>query len=210
MEPVSQSQQTKQKIPNKEMANTNITDNELMQQISHGDERAFRTLFDRYFTPLSIFADKILNDTETATDIVQSLFVSLYEQRKEIKIISVKPFLYQSVRNRCLNEIKHQKIHENFAEIEYSTTNEETNNTEDAIEMSELEARLANAIKQLPSQCRKIFEMSRFEGKTNNEIAEKLNLSKRTVETQISKALASLRHKLGDLFTTISFIFLLS
>lgn len=184
-----------------------VTDNDLMRRLALGDERAFRQLFDRYFTPLSIFADKILTDTEAATDIVQSLFVSLYEQRSELKIVAVKPFLYQSVRNRCLNELKHRKVHDNYTDTEMSVLSEEVNDTEEAIEMSELEARLSTAIQQLPSQCRKIFEMSRFDGKSNSEIAESMGLSKRTIETQISKALLALRKNLGDLFVTIAFVY---
>ncbi|MCQ2229889.1 MAG: RNA polymerase sigma-70 factor [Bacteroidales bacterium] len=185
----------------------NITDTELIDKMSSGNEMAFRMLFDRYYTPLSVYADKILNDMDASIDIVQALFVNIYENRKEIKVSNVRSFLYQSVQNRCLNELKHRKVITNYSAQVYTFSSEETNETDELIEVSELEAQLANAINQLPEQCRKIFEMSRFDGISNGEIAERLNISKRTVETQISKALKFLRDKLGAGFIIISILF---
>jgi len=185
----------------------NTTDIELIEKMSSGNEIAFRMLFDRYYTPLSVYADKILNDMDAAIDIVQSLFVNIYENRTEIKVNNVRSFLYQSVQNRCLNELKHRKVITNYSAHVTNFSTEETNETSELIEVSELEARLANAINQLPDQCRKIFEMSRFDGISNSDIAEQLNISKRTVETQISKALKFLREKLGTLFAIISILF---
>lgn len=187
------------------MSSSNITDSELMAQISRGNGRAFRVLFDRYYTPLTIFADRMLGDTDAAVDVVQSLFVAVYEQRETLSVSNVKSFLYQSTRNRCLNEIKHLKIHNKYADSQVATESELSDDVEENIAAAELQARLTNAIAQLPAQCRKIFEMSRFDGLTNAEIAEQLNLSKRTVETQISKALASLRKSLGPMLFAILF-----
>jgi RNA polymerase sigma-70 factor (ECF subfamily) len=176
---------------------------------TNNSERAFRTLFDRYFTQLSVYANKILADEEAAVDIVQSLFVRIYEQRQELHVTSVRSFLYQSVHNHCLNELKHRKVHDNYAQKAIPTFDTSSNNVEEMMAQSELEARLAYAINQLPTQCRRIFEMSRFEYISNNDIAEQLGLSKRTVETQITKALKILRQHLGDLFTTIAILYCL-
>lgn len=175
----------------------NSTDNELLQLIATGDERAFRVLFDRYYTPLSIYALRMLNDEEMAIDVVQSFFVALYEQSKTLSVSNARSFCYQSVHNRCLNELKHQKVRSAFAERTQATAEHPTSNIEDNIYAAELEARLTAAINQLPSQCQNIFKMSRFEGLTNDEIAIRLDISKRTVETQISKALQELRKWAG-------------
>ncbi|MBP5365940.1 MAG: RNA polymerase sigma-70 factor [Bacteroidales bacterium] len=189
------------------MSESYSTDNELFTLVTQGDEDAFRSLFEKYYTPLTVFADKYLADIDAAVDVVQSLFISIYERRQELKVVAIKPFLYQSVRNRCLNELKHQKVHSNFAESEIQTTDEAANSTEELIEAAELEVRLMNAIDKLAPQCKRIFQMSRFEGVSNAEIAESLGISKRTVETQISNALQTLRKLLGDLFVTISILF---
>lgn len=168
-------------------------DIELIKQIAEGDEKSFNMLFERYFTSLTLYATKILNDQEAATDVVQNLFVQLYEERENLKIQNVKSFLFQATQNRCLNELKHKKIEHIYSEHTLNTSTEENNETEELIEAAETEARIAEAISQLPDQCRRIFEMSRIEGLKNDEIATMLNLSKRTVETQISKALKNLR-----------------
>lgn len=173
------------------------TDNELFTQMAQGSEKAFRTLFDRYFTALSVYADKIVSDTDTAIDIVQSFFVNIYENKATLNVQNVRSFMFQSVHNRCLNEIKHRNIHQQYASQTIITETEYTNDVEDMVELSEVEAQLANAIEQLPPQCKKVFEMSRFDGLTNSEIAERLDISKRTVETQISNALKFLRKIFG-------------
>lgn len=186
------------------------TDIELFERLSkNNDEKAFRTLFDRYFTQLSVYANRIVEDEDTAVDIVQSLFVRIYEQRHDLKISSPRSFLYQSVHNHCLNELKHRKVHTNYTKFASPSFETSTNNVDDLIRQSELEARLAHAINQLPPQCRRIFEMSRFDYICNADIAEQLGISKRTVETQITKALQILRKLLGDLFVTIALLYCL-
>lgn len=176
---------------------TSHTDIELLTRISEGDDAAFRKLFDRYFTSLSVYASRMLTDTEAAIDVVQSLFVSIYETRATLNVQNVRSFLYQSVKNRCLNEIKHRNIQTRYAANAIITETENSNNVEEAIDLSEMEAMFANALQQLPPQCRKVFEMSRIDGLSNSEIADQLNLSKRTVETQISKALKVMRELIG-------------
>lgn len=173
-----------------------LTDIELLHMMVNGNEKAFRMLFERYYTPLIVYADKILTDIDGATDIVQSFFVSVYESRQTLMVQNVRSFMYQSVHNRCLNEIKHRNIHNKYASQTLLQETEEVNVVEEALELTETEARIADAISQLAPQCRRVFEMSRIEGFTNDEISQKLDISKRTVETQISKALKILREKL--------------
>lgn len=173
------------------------TDNELLEAVARADERAFRVLFDRYYAPLTIYASRMLHDDDAATDVVQSFFVALYEQCRTLSVSNVRSFFFQSVHNRCLNELKHHKVRDAYAEYTIATETEQTEDIEEGIYASELEAQLANAIEQLPVQCRRIFKMSRFDDLSNAEIAERLDLSKRTVETQISKALQSLRKWAG-------------
>ena len=112
--------------------------------------------------------------------------------------VSLKSFLYQSVRNRALNEIKSKQIKNRHHEMILVGSSESNHETDNLIQEAELEIRIVQAVALLPAQCKRIFEMSRVEGLSNTEIAESLQLSKRTVETQISKALKALREQLAD------------
>ncbi|TXK33866.1 RNA polymerase sigma-70 factor [Pontibacter qinzhouensis] len=172
---------------------------ELLIKIRLGEEAAFEKLFHTYYPALCLYAQKLLGDLDKAREVVQDVFVRLYEQREALPAItSVKPYLYKSVHNTCLNLLKQTAVHQDHQQhLLYQSPISETS---DAVEQAELEARLGEAIQQLPEQCRRIFEMNRFDGKKNKEIAEELQLSVRTVETQISKALKLLRTELADFF----------
>lgn len=163
-----------------------------------GNENSYNQLFSKYYVPLSVFANKYVKNLDTAKEIVQDLFVSIFEIRKSLTITtSLKSYLFQSVRNRCLNYIKQVQVHgkylKNLRIEEYSETN-----LDDNIIEAELEYQIYKIVSQLPLKCQKIFKMSRVEGKKNLEIAKIQKISIRTVETQISKALKILRIELHD------------
>lgn len=179
-----------------------MTDEDLMALLpSDLPDAAFRELFDRYYTPLVTFATRILSQTDEpydmATDVVQNLFVSIYEKREVVTLTSsARSFFFTSTRNACLNVIKHQKVMRQYESNALSETSELASGDDDAdvlIEQSEADAKIAKALAQLPDQCRRIFVMSRMDGMSNQQIADQLELSKRTVETQISNALKTLR-----------------
>ncbi|MCT4590253.1 MAG: RNA polymerase sigma-70 factor [Carboxylicivirga sp.] len=175
-----------------------LSDVELQQGLEDGSEKAFQELFLRYYAQLVVFARKVVIDDDLARELVQDVIVNFYEKRKEIKIhSSLKAHLYQSVRNRCLNQIKHSQIRRDHHANIYINKKSEEAYVDDKLEETELEQKIFSIIQTLPAQCKKIFEMSRFEGVSNQEIADDLNLSKRTVETQISKALKVLRKNLA-------------
>jgi RNA polymerase sigma-70 factor (ECF subfamily) len=147
---------------------------------------------------LTVYANKYLHNIDQARDIVQDVFVRLYEKRKSITIeTSIKSYLFKSVYNSCINYIRINNIHnKHLLNIKKGKENDYVDLIEE-MQTSELEKFLYDAISELPEQCKKIFKMNRFNGMKNAEIAEKLKLSKRTVETQISKALKILREKLS-------------
>jgi RNA polymerase sigma-70 factor (family 1) len=165
--------------------------------IRSGRERAYEQLFAEYYRPLSLFAVRFVGDLETGKEIVQDLFVSLYENRKSILITtSLRSYLYQSVRNRCLNHLKHIQVDRKHLD-NLKLKQESSEDLHAAMEKTELECRIFQIVSDLPPRCREIFTKSRVNGMKNKEIAELLDISVRTVETQISNALKVLREKLG-------------
>ncbi|MBN2009666.1 RNA polymerase sigma-70 factor [candidate division KSB1 bacterium] len=170
----------------------------LLQQLAAGDERAYETLFKTYYSQLTVFARKYVDDMDVAKEIVQDFFVNLYEKHGSLNITtSIKAYLYTSVHNRCLNYLKHVKTRdEHHARIQQEADTHI--DLHDTIAQTELEYFIFQAIKELPPQCQKIFTMSRIDGMTNQQIADQLNISKRTVETHISKAIKILKVKLVD------------
>ncbi len=170
-------------------------------------EAAFEELFKAHYPAMVLYAHKFVGDTDTARDIAQQVFVNIYEKRKELQIrSSMKSYLFQSVRNTALNRLKQQRVWEKHEEhlSKESTAVELVSQT---VEFSELRQSLIRLIEELPPRCRDIFKMNRFEGKKNREIAEELNISIRTVETQISKALKFIREKLPKELIGIFVIF---
>ncbi len=173
------------------------TEDHIIEGLQSGRESAYRQLFERFYRKLVIFAMKYIGDREVARDLVQDLFLGIYESRQSISIqTSLRSYLYSAMKNRCLNHIKHRAVREKHASMIIHSGKGEDEELEELIETTELEARIFKIVSKLPHRCRHIFILSRVDGKRNREIADDLNLSIRTVETQISKALKSLRDNL--------------
>ncbi len=180
-------------VPNKMVVEQRF----LLNKLQDGDEEAYELLFKEYYVRLVIYSDKMLQDKEAAKELVQDLFVNIYERRDRLNIsTSLTSYLYKAAYNRCMNHIKMLKTKDKYIKEIESEFVSNTNNVEEFIEQAEVEANLLKMISDLPDRCRLIFTLNRFKGLSNTEIAEKLELSKRTVETQISKALKILRDQL--------------
>ena len=168
----------------------------MIKGLRSGRDSAYEQLFKEYYKPLAVFASTYVEDIETGKEIVQDLFVHLYEKRKALAInSSIKSYLFKSVRNRCLNHIKHQQVIKMHSD-HMKPVVEESENLEDKIREAELQHMVSKVVDRLPPKCKMIFTMSRVMGLSNGEIAQELEISKRTVETQISNALKVLREKL--------------
>ncbi|WP_299578137.1 RNA polymerase sigma-70 factor [uncultured Sunxiuqinia sp.] len=170
------------------------------------DVEIFEELFFNYHGRLVLFANKFIGDMQVSRDLVQDAFFMLWEKTDQLDIKkSPKAYLYQSVKNSCLNYNRHLSIKEN-AEAEISTRIAElerqvydgTKTPYLSLIEQELEEKIAEVIEQMPSKCQEVFKMSRFEGLKNKEIAERLGISVKMVEKHISKALVILRHELAE------------
>jgi len=171
------------------------SDQLIIDQIRNKNEKVFESIFNEYFKVLTVYAKKYVLDLDIAKDITQDTFVKLYEKREDLVIhTSLKSFLYASVRNKCLDYIKINKIRQQHKDaIQYQSSISSEDEEDDKIRITELQQKIHRIIKTLPAQNQKIFMLSRFEGKNNQEIADELNLSKRTVETHISNALKKIK-----------------
>ncbi len=179
----------------------------LLALIKAGNTYAFEKLFNAHYVTLCVYARKIVGNMEEARNIVQDVFVSIYDKRDRLQIsTSIKSYLYKAVHNACLNHLKQLKIHNHHHDhLKYQVP---LIDDQDTMVMAELEEKVWMTVQSLPEQCRKIFEMNRFEGKKNSEIAEILGVSIRTVETQISKALKVLRENLINYLVTLLLLFI--
>lgn len=161
------------------------------------DLRTYEIIFNKYYQALVNYAYTILKDNDESEDVVQRVFVSIWEKRESIQVhTSLKALLYKAVYNSCLNVIKQQKVRTNYnKEIQFRSENFTVSET---IQQKELQQRIEQAIGSLPEQCAKIFRMSRFDNLKYQEIADKLHLSVKTVENQMGKALKLMREQLKD------------
>lgn len=164
-----------------------------------GDITAFEMIFRTYYQPLCNYAYTFLQDKENAEEIVQSTFLNVWEKRETLSIrTAVKPYLYAMVRNACLNVIKHEKIKQKHAVEELAIGVHSYDSVSHTVAGSELELKIQQAMEQLPEQCRLVFKLSRFEELKYSEIADQLNISIKTVENHMGKALKIMREQLKD------------
>jgi RNA polymerase sigma-70 factor (family 1) len=185
-------------------------DSFLVKGILQGDKNAFSFVFTHYYTDLVIFANTFLKNLETSEELVQDVFLKLWENREEILISSsLKSYLLKSIQNKCIDTIRHEKIKYNYylKLLNHPVLSE--NDTENYILHSELKKNLEIALNKLPEEVSRAFYLNRFEDHTYDEIAEKLKVSVRTVEVRISKALALLREELKDFLMIVLILFLL-
>lgn len=160
--------------------------------------------FHTYYESLHRYAFTILKDNDQAKDAVQAVFLKLWEKRSTIdEEQSVKSYLYTAVYNYCLNVKRHDKVKDRYA-AESSVTGDDSNQ----LVSKEISQRIMAQVAALPPQCQLIFTKSRFEGKKYATIAAEMNLSVKTVEAQMGKALKILREKLLDLIISLIIFFL--
>ena len=175
-----------------------------------GDVRAYEATYKELYKPLFIYALGILNNQSSAEEIVQNVFMKLWEKKESLKIeTSLKAYLYKAVHNHSLNAIKHNKVVKQYeSHLSYTMTHKESDSAERDASHRQLQGRLRQALSELPEQCRTVFQMSRFEDLKYKEIAEQLSISPKTVENHMGKALKLLRGKLADYLVSL-FAFLI-
>ena len=147
-------------------------------------------MFETYFTPLCRFIYLYLDDSEVAEELAMDIFIYLWENRETFHIqLSLKAYLFQAARNKCLNELRKKKETVSIDDAELSGLNTDVS----SLETEELYRLIHEAILALPEKCRRVFVLSRQESLTNQEIAQKLDISVKTIKNQIWASLQRLR-----------------
>ncbi len=176
-----------------------IEERNLIFRLSEGDETAFEILFRHYYPGLVIYASKFVQDSTEAEEIVQEFFIRLWEKHHTVKLSpTLKSYVFQSVKNSSLNFIRDKKVSLPIIEELIHRSGSALIFNPDLYVASELQQKIESAVSNLPVKCREVFLMSRFRNMKNDEIAQELNISKRTVETHISNAIKVLKTELKD------------
>lgn len=176
-----------------------VSDNEIIKRIRQGDVKQFESLFRSSYVSLVRYAKSFVRDHDSAEEIVQDLFFKLWNERKKITIeTSLNGYLFRSVHNRCLHLLEHRKVIEKHEHETIIGQKGSTENVMEHVQYNELQSAVAKILERLPERCGKIFCMNRFEGLKYYEIAEKLNVSVKTVEADMGKALKEFRKALRE------------
>lgn len=182
-------------------------DKDIFEKIKNGDDAAFSQLFDETYTSLCFFVNKYLSDLDKSRSLVQEYFVDLWINHQKIIVPHTpKSYLYNSLKNKTIDYLRKEKRIAQRAEMDIP---QHSTPFRDLVEEAELSKKINASIEELPPKCRQIFEMCRFEELKYSEIAEKLNISVKTVEMQMGIALKKMRNNLSEyqMFNLLVFVF---
>jgi RNA polymerase sigma-70 factor (family 1) len=180
------------------------TDFDLVNLLKRDDVSAFDTLYSRYFGKLYNHAYEKLHDRFLAQEVVQDLFVSFWQNRYKIEVhTSLASYFFMAIRYLIINQFKKQMVYEQKLEKITLTQSQITDETNEWLDYQELQTKYQAALQELPEKCRQVFTMSR-NGASNKEISEALDISTKTVEQHITKALRTLRLLLNSHLNTLA------
>lgn len=170
-------------------------------------ERLIKHYFNEHFHHLVLSALRYVNDYDKAEDIVQDVFVKVWQNFDELKLIDdLKPYLFKAVKNSCLNYLRHIKVKQEFI-VSSRDLNSSLEQVAEELKMDEETCnKIHKAVNKLPELWREAFVLSKYDHLKYHEIAKEMNISQKTVEKYISKSLQLLRHELKDLLLVGVFI----
>jgi RNA polymerase sigma-70 factor (ECF subfamily) len=179
-------------------------------RFKNGDELAFEKVFKSNHSQIVGFCSQFIHDRDKAKSLAQEAFINLWLNREKIENLNgIKAFLFTYAKSSCLNYIRHRKIISKYEDIQLQSKEDQLNREVlesfdfNSLEFTELENLIMKSINELPDQCRRVFMLSRFEGKMNKEIGADLNISVKSVEAHMTRALKSLRADLAEYLPVI-------
>ena len=184
------------------------TDEELVALMQQDKAGAFESIYDRYWDKLFDAAYKRLHNTAICEEVVQDIFVKIWEKRSALTITTgLKNYLYTAVKYSVIDHYRKEVLQDNFV-LANKQNADLDNTTEDSIFLNDLKQHLEGLISTLPVKCKNVYVLSRLEHKSNKEIAAILNISEKTVEGHLTKALQHIRLGVNDMIL-LSIVFLL-
>jgi RNA polymerase sigma-70 factor (ECF subfamily) len=184
-----------------------LSDEELIELIKQNDNFAYTHLFERYAELLLRHAYRLLTNQTEAHDIIQDVFLSIWQKRDTIQItVSVSSYLYTSVRNRIFDYLAHQKVILRYAESINSFMVQGYNITDDAVRERELAVIIEREIDSLPPKMREIFILNKKQGLSYKQISELLKITDMTAKQQVYKALKILKPKIDSFLSAFPFL----
>jgi RNA polymerase sigma-70 factor (ECF subfamily) len=176
-----------------------------IEGLRQGSQASFEVIYKQYFNALYRYSFSILNDPHLAEEMVQNVFLKIWEKKGELVVqSSLKAYLYRAVHNASMNRIKHEKVKQQYeSHTTHAMKTVKSQNPAQLSQYKQLQVALQSALEELPEQCRTVFQLSRFDELKYREIAVELNISEKTVENHMSKALKLLRLKLADFLISI-------
>jgi len=179
---------------------------EITRRLKEGDEKAFEIIFHAYYGALVNFSDEYLHDREASRNIVQTVFMKLWEKRDSVmETESLKSYLYTLTRNESISHLRHLKVSRRFTAVSQAAMEDLQLNQEalesldfSRIDLGMIEKTILDTLETMPERCREVFILSRYEGLKNQEIASKLDISLKAVEGNITRALRIFRFKLRN------------
>jgi len=178
-------------------------DDYLIKQVSNDDVGAFEVLYKKHYRMVYNYARHFINDPTTCQDVVQDVFTYIWESRHKLEIKkSFKSYLMSACHNTCLNHLNKQRVKQKHV-TQIINRSGNYHDGYDVIFEDELKEAIDNAMEDFPEQCREVFILSRMKGLKHKEIGKILNISPKTVETQIYRALKMLKKKLVITFFII-------
>lgn len=183
-------------------------DLKLVEALTRGDRKAFNEIYELYWERLFAYAYNRLHDRESSEEALQEVFLSLWENRFSLKIkTSLSSYLYSSVKYKMLNIMRSKKVRDRYAkDFRSFAQNYAPAQAENHQNLSDLKNLIEDSLSTLPPKCQLVYRMSRQEHIPNQEIADKLHISKKTVENHLTKALKHLRMHLAEYMTFVGCI----
>ena len=180
-------------------------DKQIFDAIKRDDHGAYEMVFREYYRPMTVYAFRFLGSLTDSENIVQDVFLRLWQKRREIMITSsLKNYLFRSVKNHCINYLEHEKIKTGYQSMVIKNESDRNEYSEFFLEIG-LIKKIEAAIASLPEKRQEIFRMAREEGLKYREIADRLNISAKTVETQMTLSLKQLRESLKEFKNLLMF-----
>jgi RNA polymerase sigma-70 factor (ECF subfamily) len=181
----------------------NDSDQQLWNAIRQSDEKAFSELFTRYWSTAHRIAYSKVRSLETTQEIVQELFITLWDKRETLMVQNMPAFITTCIKNKAIKYIESQLVKEKYWAYYKNYIPQTEFVTESELDFNELKEAIETGMERLPAKSKKVFQLNRFQGRSVSEIASMLNLSEKAIEYHLTRSLKHLRLHLRDFLTLL-------